>query len=141
MTQQPPPIYERLSGDDGKPNLAWTLFFQQQYDGDAGTVWTPNFVSLTTTGTPTITGRYYRLTKYWTLFSVVITPATDVSATAGTTYIDNYPLNFRGDGVVFAVTGNLGDGPGHIVSSNNRIYIPALSSVTVPITLIGMAEI
>lgn len=140
MSLEPPPIYENIADQSGKASLAWILFFQNQFNGDAGTSWTPTFQNLTTTGTPTIRGKYFKLSKYLTYFSVNITPATDVSATAGTTYIDNFPLTINNDGVVFAVTGNLGDGPGHVVASNNRIYIPSLSAVTVPITLVGLME-
>lgn len=140
MTVQPPPIYENLSDETGKPRLPWILFFNQIFNGDAGNTWTPNFVNLTTVGTPTITGIYYRLTKYLVYFSVLITPGTSTSATSGTTYIDNFPLTFSRDGVVFAVSGGLGDGPGHVVASQGRIYPPGWSAVTVPLSLIGISE-
>jgi len=140
MTIQPAPIYQELADDQGKPTLPWTLFFNNVRDGDSGAAWAPTFQNLGSTGTPTISGRYYKLSKYLTYFTVTVTPATDTTSTAGTTYIDNFPLNFTGDGVVFAVTGNLGDGPGHIVSSNNRIYVPAWTSVTAPVVCVGIAE-
>lgn len=140
MTYQPPPIYSNLVGDDAKAVLPWILFFQQMYDGDAGTDWTPTFVSLTTAGTPTITGRYYKLGKYLTYFRATIVPATSTTATAGSTYIDNYPLTFKGDGIVFAMRGGEGSTSGHIVAANNRIYVPAWSTVTSQLSLVGIAE-
>lgn len=140
MTVQPPPIYEPLAQEDGKPRIPWTLFFNQIFDGDAGAEWNPTFQSLTEVGTPTITGRVYKLSKYISFFHVNITPATSTTATAGTTYIDNFPLQFSNDGACWAVTGGLGDGPGHIVASTNRIYVPSWSAVTVPLTIIGIGE-
>jgi len=95
---------------------------------------------LTEVGTPEIEGRYYRLNKYLTFFHVNITPATSTTATAGTTYIDNYPVNFTNDGVCWAVSGGLGAAAGHIVANTNRIYVPAWSAVTVPLTVIGVGE-
>lgn len=140
MALHAPPIYEKIADAEGKTPLPWVLFFNQMFDGDAGVNWTPTFQNLTTVGTPTITGRYYKLSKYLTYFSVLITPATSTTATAGTTYIDNFPLTFKKDGVVFAVSGGLGTASGHIVASTKRIYVPAWSAVTVPLTLVGIAE-
>lgn len=136
----PPPLYDPLTDEEGKPSLAWTIFFNQLFEGDTGESWVPTFTSLTETGTPTITGRYYRLGRI-VLFFITIIPGTNTSAIAGTTFVNNFPLTFAGDGPVFAVSGNLGDGPGHIVASNNRIYTPTWTAVTVPLTLIGFAEL
>jgi hypothetical protein len=136
----PPPMFESLADESGKPKLPWAVFFDQMFNGDAGANWEPEFTNLTVSGTPTITGRYYRLSKFLTLFRVLIVPATSTGSTAGTTYINNFPLGFTSDGIVFAVSGGLGAGPGHIVSSTNRIYTPAWSGVTVPLTLIGIGE-
>ena len=140
MTVQSPPIYEPLAQEDGKPRIPWVLFFNQLFEGDAGNDWSPTFTDLTVSGTPTITGRYYRIGRNLVFFHVNIIPATSTTATAGTTYIDNFPLQFNNDSVCWAVTGGLGDGPGHIVSSSNRVYVPSWSAVTVPLTIIGMGE-
>jgi len=140
MTIQPPPIYERIAGEDGKAPLPWVLFMNQLFNGDSGVDWTPAFTNLTEVGTPTITGRYYRLSQYLTFFRVLITPATSTTSTAGTTYINNYPLSFSNDGACFAVTGGLGSASGHIVSATNRIYVPEWTAVTVPLTIIGIGE-
>ena len=140
MTISPPPIVDELVDDNKKAKMSWSLFFNAMYNGDSGEAWTPTFVSLTEVGTPIITGRYYQISNYLTLFNITITPSTSTSATAGTTYMDNFPLNFTGDGIVFAVSGGLGSGSGHIISSTNRVYVPAWSGVTVPLTLIGICE-
>ena len=140
MSIQPPPIYEILSGEDGKPKLPWIVFFNSVYNGDAGLNWTPNFESLGVSGTPTITGRYYRLSQYLVFFRVTVIPDTNTTSTAGTTYIDNFPLVFSADGACIAVSGNLGATPGHIVASNNRIYTPGWTAATVPVTVLGIGE-
>lgn len=140
MSIQPPPIYEKITGSDGKAPLPWILFFNQVFNGDSGTSWTPTFVSLTEVGTPTITGKYYKLSQYLAFFRVTIVPSTSTTATAGTTYIDNFPLTFSGDGICFAVRGGEGTNAGHIVSSTNRIYVPAWSAVTSQLSIIGICE-
>ncbi len=140
MSISPPPIQQALVDEQGTPTLPWVMFFNETYLGDTGTAWNPNFVNLSTTGTPTITGRYYKLSSSLVYFSVLITPATDTSSTAGTTYIDNFPLNVRGDGICFAVSGGLGTNSGHVIASSKRIYTPTWTSVTVPLTVIGMME-
>jgi len=140
VSVQPPPIYEILSNEEGKAELPWTLFFNQVYDGDAGTAWTPTFQNLGTTGTPTITGRYYRLSNYLNFFSITITPATDTTSTAGTTYCDNFPLAVSNDGACIGVGGALGLGAGIVQGTTGRIYPPAWTSVTVPVTIVGLVE-
>lgn len=138
---EPAPIQEKVIDDSGYPSLPWVLFFSGMYDGDSGTNWTPTFTSLTEAGgSATITGKYYRISQYLTLFRVTITPATSTTSTAGTTYIDNFPVNFTSDGICFAVSGGTGSNSGHIVASNNRIYTPAWNSVTVPLTILGIGE-
>lgn len=139
-TLTPPPIYDIVTTDEGKLSVRWIDFMGRFFDGDAGVDWEPTFQNLTTVGTPTITGRYYRLSKYLTAFRVLIVPGTNTTSTAGTTYIDNYPVSFTNDGVCFAVSGNFGEVCGHIVASNNRIYPPIWTAVTVPLTIIGFGE-
>lgn len=143
MTQiAPPPINDFLVDNEGKANLSWILFFNQLYEGDTGTSWTPTFTSLTEVGgSATITGRYYRVNRRLCFFWVKIVPVTNTSATAGTTYINNFPLTASNDGACWAVSGNLGDGPGHIVASNNRIYVPGWTTVTVPLYVVGFTEV
>lgn len=137
----PPPIYEPIIADkDGTTALPWILFFNQIYEGDTGTVWTPTFTGLGSTGTPTITGTYYKLTQNLTYFSVVVTPATDTTATSGATYIDNFPLTLRRDGACLAVNTAPSGAIGVCVSANNRIYVPTWTSVTIPVTILGLVE-
>lgn len=141
MTYSPPPNEDKVLTDQGFPRISWALFFENMYEGDGGTEFTPTFQNLGSTGTPTLTGRYYRLGGLNLIFfRVTITPDTNTSSTAGTTYIDNFPVSFVNDGVCFSVSGNLGGSLGHIVAINNRIYTPAWTNVTTPVTIIGIGE-
>lgn len=137
---QPPPLYDQVIDDNGKAKSSWSLFFQQVFTGDTGVAWTPTFTNLTTVGVPTITGRYYQLTKALTYFTVTITPATNTSSTAGTTYINNFPLAMDNNGICFAVSGLLGSGSGMCDKASNGIYVPTWTAVTVPLTIFGLVE-
>lgn len=136
----PPPTYENVVGGDGKASLPYILFFNQVYEGDTGTTWAPTFVNLTEVGTPTITGRYYRLTQRLVYFAVTIVPQTSTTATAGTTYISNFPLTLQGDGACLAVTGLTGSNAGMCEATTNRIYVPGWTAITVPLTIVGLVE-
>lgn len=139
MTVQPPPTYAKIVESDDKAGIPWLLYFQQLHEGDGGTSWAPTFQSLGTTGTPTITGRYYRISDALKLFRITITPATDTTSTSATTYCDNFPLSVQTPGFCVAVGGSVGVGLG-IVRSDGRIYTPAWSAVTVPVYIIGIVE-
>lgn len=139
-TVKEPPTYEILSDENGKPRIPWLLFFDSVFRGDTGTPWSPTFTSLTISGTPTITGKVYRIGRSLAYFSVRIVPATNTSAVAGTTYIDNFPLTLNADGACLAVSGLLGTNAGMCDSATNRIYVPAWSTVTVPLTIVGFVE-
>lgn len=138
MTTNPAPITQPVLDQGGLPTLPWTLFFNQSYEGDAGTEWTPTFQNLT--GGATITGRYYQLSQYITYFTVTVDPDTSTSATAGTTYIDNFPLGINGDGFCISVAGVAGGAIGVCDASTNRIYVPSWSGVSVPLTILGICE-
>lgn len=135
-----PPIYEPLAEDDGKARLPWILFFNSLFKGDTGTDWTPTFTSLAVTGAPTITGKYYRIGRSLVYFTVNITPSTDTTSTAGTTYVNNFPLTMAGNGICFAVSGLLGSNSGMCDQITNRVYVPGWSAVTVPLTVVGLVE-
>lgn len=144
MSILPPPTYDQLVFLDGpalgKITTSWGQYFDQFYNGDPGSSWTPNFVNLTVSGTPIITGRYYKQGRLY-YFSVRIVPSTSTTATAGTTYIDNLPVRITADGSCNVVAGNLGDtANGICVSASNRIYPPSWSAVTVPLTICGWVE-
>jgi hypothetical protein len=134
----PPPINELLAEQNGLPKLPWILFFNQLFEGDAGTEWLPVFTSLGSTGTPTISGRFFRLNQTVCVFFVTITPSTDTTSTAATTYIGNFPLQFLIDSVCFAGTGSGAvQAIGGIRAADNRIYTPGWSAVTTPLTIVG----
>ncbi len=135
-----PPTRDSLADKDGKATLGWLSFFDALYNGDLGTAWSPTFVDLTVSGTPNISGAYYKIGQSLCVFRITIIPATSTSAVSGTTYIDNLPVFASSDGFCIAVSGGTG-GVGHVTSGTNRIYVPAWSGVTVPLTIIGLVEI
>lgn len=139
MTTSPPPIYEKLGEDDGKPRLPWILFFNQVFEGDNGTSFTPSFQNLTIDGIPSITGKYFRSGRFID-FWVKIVPSVSTSATAGTTYIESMPFSIVTDNVCYAIVGTTGVAAGIMQASTNRIYVPSWTIVTSPITITGRAE-
>ena len=139
MSTQAPPIQQKIIDENGLPTLPWTLFFNNTFKGDAGTNWTPTIVNLTGT-TTSITGRFYRLSQYITYFKIVITPNGNTTSTAGATYIDNFPLRFSGDSFNTVVSGAGGGSIGINRQSDNRIYIPVWTDISVPLTIIGIGE-
>jgi len=139
MSIQPPPTTNEITDKNQLATLPWILFFNQMFIGDTGASWTPTFTSLTVTGTPTITGRYYKLSQSICYFRVHIVPATNTSATAGTTYVNNFPLTPAANGICFAVSGNLGSNSGQ-VATDGKIYVPTWTTVTVPLTILGIVE-
>lgn len=138
MSVNPPPSTAKIISDTGDTTLEWLVFFNQVFNGDAGTEWTPTFSGLS--GTVTITGRYYRISRYLVYFHIHIVPSTSVSATAGTTYCDNFPLTVSRSGFNVAVAGALGGGTGIVREGDNRIYITDLSAVSTPVTILGIVE-
>lgn len=140
MTIQPPPTRNPITEKQGQLTMPWLLFFNQMFNGDAGVNWTPTFSGLTEVGTATKTGRYYQISQFLCYFNILITPGTNTSAVAGTTYVDNFPLTASSNGICGTVSNNLGGGLGMVVASNNRIYVPAWTTVTTPINVIGIVE-
>lgn len=138
MTIDAPPIYQQLGDEGGKATIPWVLFFNGVYEGDAGNDWTPTFQNLTQVGTPTITGRYYQINQNMCYFWIRVVPGTSTTSTAGTTYINNFPITFAQDGACLAVSGLLGANAGMIDAATNRIYPPGWSAVTVPVTIVGI---
>lgn len=138
MTTNPAPITQPVLDDNGLPTLPWTLFFNQNFEGDGGTSWSPTLTSLT--GTATATGRFYRLSQYLVFFTINITPSGNTSSTSGTTYVGNFPLTFNNDGFNTVVSGTAGGAIGMNVRGNNRIYFPAWTNVSAPLTIFGLQE-
>lgn len=134
------PIRIPILDETGAISMPWALFFNSLAIGDPGTEWTPTFVGLTAVGTPKIEGKYYRISRYMTYFRITITPATSTTATAGTTYCNNFPVEVSGDSACTVVAGNTGSNNGMVVGLNNRIYPPSWSAVTIPISIVGLVE-
>ena len=135
-----PPKTEPLIDDNKFPTLNWLAFFDGLATGDTGTAWTPTFTGLTETGTATKTGVFYRLTNKLAYFRIVITPATDTTAVAGTTYCNNFPLNISAAGLVGTVSGFTAAVSG-ATSADKRIYTAAWAAITTPVTIIGLLEV
>lgn len=135
-----PPKTEPLVDEDKFSTLNWIAFFESLADGDTGTAWTPTFIGLTETGTATKTGKYWRLTKNLAFFRITITPATDTSAVAGTTYSDNFPLTITASGVSFSISGSTAATAG-VTSSDKRIYTGTWTTITNPVTITGIIEV
>lgn len=139
MSVKPAPITQNVIDENGFPTLPWTLFFNQSYQGDAGDTWDANFIDLTG-NTASAVGRYYRISQYLVFFSIIVVPNGNTSSVAGTTYIDNFPLTFNGNGFNTVLAGLGGGAIGINRSSDNRIYIPAWTNLSDPLTIIGFGE-
>lgn len=142
-TVKAPPIYAPLTDDIKNPvaSLPWILYFNSLFTGDTGTDWLPTFINLTVVGAaPTVTGRTYKISGSLIYFSVRIVPGTNTSSVAGSTYINNFPLILKGDGACLAVSGLLGAPGGMCDMASNNIYVPAWTTVTVPLTVVGIVE-
>lgn len=134
-----PPKTETMVDEDSFPTLNWLSFFEGLSTGDTGAVWTPTFTGLTEVGTATKTGVYYRLTNKLAFFRIVITPATNTTAVAGTTYCNNFPLNITAQGLVATISDYTAAVSG--ATTAKRIYTAAWAAVATPITLIGLLEV
>lgn len=135
-----PPKTEPLVEENDFATLNWLAFFEGLSDGDAGTVWTPTFTGLTENGTATKAGKYWRLTKNLAFFRITITPGTDTTAVAGTTYCDNFPLNITSAGIVGTISGFTAAVSG-ATSSPKAIYTSAWTAITTPINIVGILEV
>lgn len=142
MTVEAPPNTDILIEENGLPRISWILFFNSLFEGDGGNSFTPIFDGLTTTGTPTLTGRYFRINQRFCVFFITITPGTDTTSTAATTFVSNFPLAFQIDSFCLAVTGSGAvQGIGGVRANDNRIYPPGWTTVTTPITLVGFGVV
>jgi hypothetical protein len=139
---KPPPLYDAVVDETGVASMSWTQFFNAIYVGDTGRDWNPTFVGLGQTGTPTIAGRYYRISRNLVYLRVDIVPATNTTSTAGTTYIDNFPLAMRGSGPCFSMlpSGGLGGALGVADAASGRIYTPPWTNVAAPVIVVGIME-
>ena len=138
MTTSPAPITQAVVDQTGLPTLPWTLFFNQNFTGDTGNNWDVNFIGLT--GNAEASGRYYRISQSLVYFTINIIPDGNTSAVSGTTYVDNFPLTFSGNGFNTVVSGDAGGAVGINRASDKRIYVPTWTDVSAPLTVIGLVE-
>lgn len=118
-----PPLEDALVDPQLKANVSYAAFFENMYLGDVGTTFTPTFQNLTVVGDPTYTAQYYRLSDRWYVVRIVIESTTTTASTAGSTYIDNFPLTLLNDGLTFATVGT-GVAASVAQAANNRLYVP-----------------
>ena len=135
-----PPTTEPLIDENSFATISWLSFFDSVSSGDLGVSWTPSFVGLTEVGAAIKTGKYYRLSKKIVYFIITITPGTNTSATAGTTYCDNFPLQFASQGASCSIIGSAAVLAG-VTSTDKRIYTGTWSLITTPVTLAGIVEV
>lgn len=135
-----PPKTEPLVDNDKFTTINWLAFLEEMANGDAGTAWTPVFVGLTEVGTATKTGVYYRISKKLVYYRIVITPGTNTSSTLGTTYCSNFPLTITGNGANVTCSGFTAAVAG-TTASDKRIYTATWTTITTPITIVGIAEV
>lgn len=142
MKVSAPPIGDKVIDDKGNLTIPWVLFFNGLWQGDTGTSWTPTFVSLTEVGgSATMTGKIYRIGQRLAYFTAIVTPVTNTSATAGTTYISNFPLTLAANGTCLASAGVVGsETSGMCLASSNRIYVPGWTTITTAVTIAGLVE-
>ena len=129
----PPPIKNPIALDDGLVPREWAIFFNNLFQGDSGTSWTPVFTNLGQVGPATATGAYYKSGRFIE-FVIVLTPGTNTSSAAGTTYVD-LPFSVAADGPCTATTGansSLG-----AVTATGRCYPPSWTNLTTVITIQG----
>lgn len=144
MSITPPPTDNALIEDaSGNPSLQWLIFFNSLFAGDAGESFVPLFNNLVAVGgLPKVTGQVYQLSAVIAIFVITVTPPTNGSTTciAGQTFIQGFPLKCAGNGVCFAVSGNLGGNSGMVDQGSGYIFPPTWSAVTVPLTIIGIVQ-
>jgi hypothetical protein len=139
MTTQPAPITQPVIDNNGLPTLPWTLFFNQNYNGDAGQTWTP-VVSGLTGVLESVAGRFYRVSQYLVFFRITLTPNGNTSSTSGTTNVNNFPLTFSFDGFNTVVSGATGGAIGMNRASDNLILFPSWTNVSAPLIILGLGE-
>lgn len=143
----PPPTYQQIVDTDeqlpqakGKATQPWIIWANNVVSGDPGELWTPTFSGLTEVGTATKTGLYYIISNSLVYFRITITPATSTSSTAGTTYVDNFPLTITSPATFGVVAGNANAALGTTSVSGNKLYTPTWSALTGMIVLAGLVE-
>lgn len=133
------PATDKVLDAAGKMALRWLLFLQNLMNGDPGTAFVPGIVGLNNTGgAPQVRGVYYENAGFID-FYIRITPITNTSSVAGTTYIE-LPFQPTSDCPCFATTQN-NTALGGIVAAIARAYTPQWTNITDPVTVSGRVPI
>jgi len=134
----PPPIQTPIINKEkeafGLLAPEWTQYMNQTFTGDTGTSWVPIATNLGSTGTPTLTGLYFKDGQFID-FEIHIIPATDTTATSGSTYI-TLPFTVLSDGGCFTKIGTAAGG-GAVDAATSRVYTPTWATTNLPVTLAG----
>ena len=133
-----PPTFETLVDDDKRATLTWAAFFESLSQGDFGTAWTPTFDGLTEVGSATKTGVYYKLSQRLAFFRITITPETNTSSVLGTTFCNNFPLTIANNGLCASISSYTANVSG---ISDSKIYTSTWTTLTTPITIVGIVEV
>jgi hypothetical protein len=132
------PNQDPMIEESGRPKQSWAQFFSNLSRGDGGEKFTPTYIGLTTSGTPTVLGFFYENSGFID-FYITITPGTSTGSTLGSTYFD-LPFAFAFDTPCYAVGGG-GSAIGYIEASTKRCYTPSWSGATYPITINGRVKL
>lgn len=138
--QQIVSVDEQLPEAKGRSTLPWILFFNNIVSGSVGVPWVPTFVGLTEVGLAVKSGIYFVVSNALAYFRIIITPVTSTSSTAGSTYVDNFPLTIVAPATFGTIVGNADAGLGTTNASNNRLYTPTWTTITGAVILSGFVE-
>lgn len=132
------PTLESIVDKTGNVTMRWLQFFQYLLDGDSGTLWSPEFVGLISTGAPNFSGVFYENLGFVDFYAR-ITPGIDTSSVSGSTYL-NLPFQPSQDTTVFVNTDINGVATG-LSASLKRVWMPQWDNIISPITVSGRVPI
>ncbi len=137
--EQPP--YRTPISDGSLFTGIWQKWLSQLFSNSSASsvVWTPVVTGLT--GTATVTGAINRIGGL-IYFQSLITPATNTTSVLGTTYLSlPYVASAYGSLTAQKVSSRISLGIGQVDINTSRVYTPAWSAVTEPISINGFVQI
>jgi hypothetical protein len=138
MTAVPrPPINDRMLDNNNLASEPWRNYFNKDWYGDSGTLWTPSWVNFS--HSMTVTAKYYRISQYLCYFNIVIVPVTHTTTIAHTSYA-TFPLTILASSGFNVSISDRSIGTGISQFNPNRLILPHWTNVTQTITLSGVLE-